>query len=180
MTSGSDATGGTVSEEAGAPENAGIAFAKLLEEQLVEERARKTSLEARGAAIITTSGALVTLLFGLAALVTGQDGFELGDQPRNLLGLGVLAFFAAALAGLAVNFPWRYTEVTAKGFSDLLPHWDAAPQKGLRAAFEARRKVYARAREVNGYKAIIVFLGMALEVVGVVLVATAVRSILLG
>lgn len=32
---------------------------------------------------------------------------------------------------------------------------------------------------VNGYKAVVVFIGMALEVVGVVIVALAVRSILL-
>src|SRR5204863_5652630 len=39
-----------------------------LNDQLARQDARKVSLEQRALAVITTSGALVTLLFGLAAL----------------------------------------------------------------------------------------------------------------
>ena len=43
-------------------------YADYIKEQQEAQEARKVSLEQRGLAVITTSGALVTLLFGLTAL----------------------------------------------------------------------------------------------------------------
>ena len=50
-------------------------YADFIKEQLDAQEARKVSLEQRGLAVITTSGALVTLLFGLTAL--GAAGYHL-------------------------------------------------------------------------------------------------------
>ena len=46
-------------------------YSDYIKEQLDAQEARKISLEQRGLAVITTSGVLVTLLFGLTALRSG-------------------------------------------------------------------------------------------------------------
>ena len=43
----------------------GSSYGPTIKAQLDEERVRKTSLEGRGIGIVTSSGALATLLFGL-------------------------------------------------------------------------------------------------------------------
>jgi hypothetical protein len=50
----------------------GGSYGPTIESQLDEERARKASLESRGIGIVTTSGALSTLLFGLVAFAAGN------------------------------------------------------------------------------------------------------------
>jgi hypothetical protein len=47
---------------------AGLVYGPLINAQVEDEQARKTSLEQRGLAVITTSGVLVSLLFGLGAI----------------------------------------------------------------------------------------------------------------
>jgi hypothetical protein len=48
----------------------GSSFGPTIKDQLTEERARKTSLEARGIGIVTSSGVLATLLFGPSHIYT--------------------------------------------------------------------------------------------------------------
>jgi hypothetical protein len=48
----------------------------LLETELKIEDARKTSIEGRAAGVITTSGTLVTLLFGLVAIITKLTNYQ--------------------------------------------------------------------------------------------------------
>jgi hypothetical protein len=73
---------------------AGDAYTALIIEQLAEERSRKTSLEQRGISVITSSGALVTLLFGLAALTTKPQGYQVPDGATFSF---ILALVASSL-----------------------------------------------------------------------------------
>ena len=62
------------------------AYAALIERELDAQEARKASLEQRGLAVITTAGALTSLLFGLAAFsTTGAHAFVLPASARHLL-----------------------------------------------------------------------------------------------
>jgi hypothetical protein len=160
------------------PNYAGKAFETLVAEQLTEERARKTSLEAKGAAILTTTAALVGLLFGFTTLVAGQTlkGADL-QGARDLLWYALLALLVAAGCGLAVNFPWPYREVVPAAMRDMIDHWTDDPIDGEKRAARARTRIYESARHVDGIKALVVFAGTAFEVVGVVLLAFAVRSV---
>ena len=159
---------------------AGSVYAALITEQLVEERARKASIEARGLSVITTSGALVTLLFGLGSLVSGVEGYTLPTVGRWFL-LGALgAFLLAAAAGIVANFPLRYREVSVAGLRRLTaPEWwtNAEPAAARRAA-EARLNVLERARSTNAFKVNALIAAMVIEVIAVVLVAAAVAVIL--
>ena len=74
---------------------------KLIHDQ---ERARKTSLESRGAAIITTSGALATLLTGLVTFTRGNvSAFHLAIDKNAVWALiaAAVSFGLAAVLGLA-------------------------------------------------------------------------------
>ena len=161
--------------------DAGTAYAELISEQLTEERSRKSSLEQRGGLVITTSGTLVSLLFGLAAVVTSRKGFSVPFSARVLLLLAVVAFIAAALGGLAANLPLReYLEPEPESLRELteLDSWEAEVSIGARAIALARVDVLAAAREANDLKAVAVILAFAAEVVAIGLVAAAVGIVL--
>lgn len=161
-------------------EIAGVAYAELIGEQLDQERARKASIEARGLSVITTSGALVTLLFALGSLISGVEGYKLPETGRWLL-LGALAgFLLAAIAAIVANFPLRYREVSVPGLRRLTqPEWWTKPvAPASRRAAEARLNVLQRARATNAFKVKALVLAMIIEVLAVVLVAAAVAVML--
>jgi hypothetical protein len=80
-------------------ETGGSVYTEYIKEQLEAQQKRKESLEARGQQLITVAGALVTLLFGLAALATqAHQTYTLPSEARGYL-YGALAMFVlAALA----------------------------------------------------------------------------------
>lgn len=84
-------------------------FVDLMSTQLSYERSRKDSIERRGITVITSSGAFATLVFAIAALVTKLEHTQnFTAMERDWLVTGVVAFFFAALLGLAVNVPLPY------------------------------------------------------------------------
>ena len=86
-------------------------LADVAKQQLQYERQTRSTLVQRASLVITTSGTLVTLLLGAAALVTKSQCFT---PPRQLLGevtAAVVLFILAALVALAINWPWRQTVI---------------------------------------------------------------------
>jgi hypothetical protein len=152
----------------------------LVEEQLEEERATKNSLEQRGSFVITSAGAIVTLLFGLAAVVTSRTSFNVPDSARFVLVAAVGFFFLAAMGGLLANLPWRYAEVDEDDLRRLVQpaHWDRSFEVAARRTTEARIGILSSARETNAIKAAAVSGALLAEVVAVALVATSVGIVL--
>jgi hypothetical protein len=153
------------------------AYEELLEQELEDQTARKASLEQRGLAVITTAGAVVTLLFGLGALATkAHSTFSLPADARLPLAAALAVFFLAALFALATNLPMHYETVTSEAI-------DARLRRNLEAddvASTRRRLALTRVKELrdaktkNTRKARLLFAAMCCEVVGVALVAMAV------
>lgn len=79
---------------------------------IATEESRKTSFESRGITVITTSGTLVTLLFGLVAVVTGAEKFTLPEGSHGYLVAAVGLFVAAACLGIVTNMPILYPNVS--------------------------------------------------------------------
>lgn len=99
--------------------NAGPAITHLIQDQLLQERAIKNSLESRAGGVIASAGTLVTLLFALVALVTKQEHYSLPLASRYLIGAALGAFlFAAVLAILAMR-PRIYGAVKVKSLRKL-------------------------------------------------------------
>ena len=83
-----------------------------VQDQLTEERGTKSALEARAIGVITSAGALVTLLFALAALVTKPQAYELPGAARLVLGITLIAFIASAVLAIIAARPETYQEVS--------------------------------------------------------------------
>jgi hypothetical protein len=83
--------------------------ANLVNQELTQELARKSSLEARGITIVTASGLLVTLTFGFAAAVA-KKATDIGvfTFPEKLaLGIALIFFLVSSYFGLLTNSPRR-------------------------------------------------------------------------
>jgi hypothetical protein len=165
-----------------ADELSGDIYEKFIESTLEYEKARKVSLEQRGLSIVSSSGVLITLLFGIATLVRGKSELIAPLAPRVLLAAGLVAFLIAILLGLAVNQP-------------LSKYYEPVPVQSLRRAVEssnwkldaieaARRVSERRVEEIdtwrdgNGRKAARLYVAGISQAVGVVFVAGAVLIII--
>jgi hypothetical protein len=165
----------------GTERGAGPAIAAFLTDQLTEERSRKVSLENRAIGVITTSGALVTLLFGLAALVTSGDAFFLPVAARVALMLALVPFILAAVLAVVIASPAVYREATVESMRKL-----AAPDVWLAPAAEAGPKIaditvriIDGARHANGRKATLLRWAAWAEVLGTGTVGAAVFVVLI-
>lgn len=167
--------------QSGSTEVAGKSYEQLIREQLDEERARKSSLEQRAVFVITSSGALATLLFGLAAAVTAATGFVLPPGAKWLLVVAVPLFLVSAVLGILVNAPREYDEIATDELARVVDpqYWEAAGSIGARRAAEARITVLRSARKLNYSKAKQVYYALIIEVIAVAAVAAAVAIILL-
>ena len=161
------------------PSSGGSVYAELIADLVAREDVRKESIEQRGVAVITTSGALSTLLLGLAAVNAHAKNWHLPASADNLLIAAVCLFFTAALLAISTNLPLRYAEIKAVGL------WKQTGKRfGDDVAVAQRRvslvrlKVATQARRVNRVKAWLLFSAMLAEGLAVVCVAAAVVNIL--
>jgi hypothetical protein len=81
----------------------GQAFVEFIQRELEAERDRRKTLDARGAAVVTTAVSLSTLLAAVAAFITGRPGFRLPRDAVWPLTGTLIAFSAAAFCGIAVT-----------------------------------------------------------------------------
>jgi len=85
----------------------------FIKDALTAQDQRKASFEQRGLAVITTSGALATLLLALAALsTTKQTTLVLPGSAKPWLIAALILFFVSAVAALGTNVPLRYQTAT--------------------------------------------------------------------
>jgi hypothetical protein len=151
----------------------------LVREQLTEERARKTSLEQRGVAVITSSGTLVTLLFGLTALATKAQNYTLPAQAGLFLSAAAALFVAAAVAGIATNWAFYYIEVEPDGLRGLQDeNWAGDEGEAAKVVANAWTDIIEDARINNATKGRLLRTAMILEVIGLVGVMISVLVVL--
>ena len=158
----------------------GASFGPTIKDQLKEERARKTSLEARGIGIITSSGVLATLLFGLVTFTRGQVAqahLSITEPAKWALILGVVLFGVAALAGLWANLPMNYQEASSQELSNRVKpqNWfNTQPIEAARLDAKLLVETIKLARTVNEGKAWAVLTGIVAEGLAAGAVAVAV------
>jgi hypothetical protein len=80
----------------------------LLKDELAAQDARKASFEQRGLAVVTTAGALASLVFGLAAFASTGKTHPLPQDTRELLVLALAVFVAAGVLAILTNLPIVY------------------------------------------------------------------------
>ena len=153
---------------------------KLIEDQLAEERSTKSSLESRAIGVITSSGALATLLFALAALVSKPTGYRLPDLARYVLLATLVAFMAAAVLAILAARPGTYHEVDVDSLKlAAAPEAMAAPaEDGGPKIAAVLVEIIATARQRNAEKARSLKAAVGLEAAAAVLLAIAVGVVL--
>lgn len=156
----------------------GADYSAYVEDLLATQEARKSSLEQRGLAVITTSATLATLLFGLVTLLTKANGDELPQSAHPWIVWALVAFVLAALSGVVTNWPRHYHEAKFEDPKTLLDRWNDPAAAARRRITTTRLKVFKRAQEVNGQKARWLLGGMAAEVAAIVLLAVAIVELL--
>jgi hypothetical protein len=162
------------------PDNGRTLYAEFIKEQLDSQEERKDSLEKRGLAVITTSGALVTLLFGLTALsVKRAATFDLPNTSAVFLVVALGFFVAAALCALVTNLPRSYEAVTVDALRSAVSNrWEDSETTASKMIAQTRLTMLASAKEVNGQKGIALTASVVLEIIAVALVGVAMVFVL--
>jgi hypothetical protein len=160
--------------------NAGTSYSQLITDQLSEERSRKSTLEARGITVITTSGGLATLIFALTAGVTARTGFKFPGSVRVPLMVTLIAFVGAAICGLITNVPMRFKEPTSRALAALVDvrYWSASGDIGQLRVAEAQVKILTASRAANRLKVNLLLTAMVFELVAIVSLSLAVADII--
>ena len=155
-------------------------YADYIKGEVEAQEARKSSLEQRGLAVITTSGALVTLLFGLTALTVKREAtFDIPTTAAVFLAAALVFFVVAALLALIRNLPRSYAGVTVNALGDAVKNrWDVNEATASRMVALTRLKVLASAKYVNNQKGLALIWAMVAEILAVALVGVAMGFVL--
>ena len=168
------------------PDVNGSSYGPTIRAQLDEERARKASLESRGVGIVTSSGALTTLLFGLVAFSRGsasQFHLPLSNASKWALIVSGAFFAVAALLGVISNAPMPYEEALIPPLRKRIDPVEWKAQDPIEAARRDARlnvDILESARKWNGIKASCILVGIAAEAGAGIAVAVAVIAELSG
>jgi hypothetical protein len=156
-------------------------YTDYCKDQIDEQEARKESIEKRGLAVVTTSGTIVSLLFGLVAVLTGADKYELPSGAEPWLGGALGAFAVALLAGIVTNVPLLYLGVEPKELRHAIDSfWNDSSDTAEKRVAATHVKILARAKALNAAKGWILVGAYCAQLVAVVCLALAVRVILVS
>lgn len=145
-------------------EKRGETYSAFIKEQLDAEYDRRASLDARGIAVITTSGVLATLVFGAAAFALGRD-YVPSILGRGLVVAGLILFcgatlfalIASALRGYDVAKRARLDEMTSNS------HWMDSEEEARRSTAASNTATIKSLREGNDQKATRLVIALVLQ-----------------
>jgi Na+/melibiose symporter-like transporter len=135
-------------------------------------------LEDRGIQVVTTSGALGTLLFGIATFSQGANRLDVLDQ--SYLVAALILFVIAAVLGLLTNLPQGQIAVSGKELRKWVANgmWDNYdPQKASLEIAKQKVEMIIDARPTIRSKGLFLLVAIAFEVLAVVCVAAAVSDV---
>jgi hypothetical protein len=156
-------------------------YADFVQEQLAAEETRKTSLEQRGLAVITSSGVLAALGFGALALAKRGEAVPLPGPSPVLLVAGAVALLVAAVLALSTNAPLRHRAINPSAMKRTLrEHASDEETKALIRVASTRIGLLGPVRHGNDMKAAICLAAMAAEVLGVALLGITICLVIFG
>jgi hypothetical protein len=151
-------------------------YSDYIAEQVAREEERKTSLESRGVGVVTTSGALATLLLGFTTLAkkAGQH-LLLPTEARGLVHLAMAFFAAAVLLAILTNVPVLLKWADPKDLRKLLADsWDDSVSVAESEVADNRLELLESLSYWNDRKGWLLLGAMTCEGIGVAFVAAAV------
>jgi hypothetical protein len=152
-------------------------YGEFVQRELDDQRTAKASLEQRGMAVITSSGVVLTLLFGLAAVAESNSRFNIADAARPWLYASGGFFGGAAILALVTSVPLRYKAPKPEALVRQVREAWTEPEATQRVAL-TRVGMIASYRRRNGFKAWVLMFAMAAQVVAILLLAVAIKLVI--
>ncbi|MGW6932930.1 hypothetical protein ACWGE0_22935 [Lentzea sp. NPDC054927] len=158
----------------------GKTYLGFVEAELKAERERRTAFEARGQALVTSSGALVTLLVGLAAIVKTAATPQLTPWVLGPVGTALLLFATAGGCGVIAGWNRHYA-VAATGTlrTMLAAHWIDNEVDARNHTGSLLVSTLATLRSANNFKARWVTIGLIVQVSALIALAVAVLAMII-
>jgi hypothetical protein len=158
------------------PTGSGL-YAEYLAELITREDERKASLESRGVAVVTTSGALATLQLALVAATKKAGTFSLPTSAHGWVSRALVFFTVAAVFALLTSLPGWYQRATVDDMEGLLKtSWNATAAHAEKEIYENRIAVLRSLRFWNGCKGYALLVAVIAEFGAVLCIALAVRE----
>lgn len=160
-------------------DSAGEVFADFVKDQLEQEDKRRASLETRGVGVITVSGTLVTLLFGISAVVTKNAAFTAPAEVRQRLSWALLAFAVSSVIAIGTTMPLATQIVDATRLGPEIQHrWGSTLDAAQKKITGTRVADLTSAQRVNTIKSLLLMTAVSAQVVAVLLLAWSVSGLL--
>lgn len=145
--------------------------------ELRQARDRAASLEQRAMAVVTTSGVLVSLIFGFGTLVKGKQITSMSEAPRILLVLALISFVIAAIIALFTIMPRNYPAESE--WKNVLGSWIASPGETWESITNLHLQEISHWLGTNASKAKILLAAIIAECIGISLLAVSMLVVIL-
>ncbi|XVU20741.1 hypothetical protein ACQPZJ_26085 [Actinoplanes sp. CA-054009] len=158
-------------------EGAGPVLTQLLTSDLAAERSRRSALDQRGIAIVTSSGTLTALLAGLATFVAIDKNRPTPSGVALIaFACAVLGFILAAYFGLLTNRSRAYEVLDEYADMDVLRSqevWSKSADVAYLVVFDVNVRTLRTLRAGNDQKSRFVNRGLVTQLTALVLLAIA-------
>lgn len=163
-------------------EAAGPVVADLIQTLLNEERAIGAALQSRALAVISTSGAIVTLLFGAAAVATrGRPAAQVPHRISFALTASMVSLVIATVVGLISNTAFRKTRnLKLDDLRSIFPvdDWNGPAGEAKCIIASAQLDACTSAHSINIIRSNMLIWGVLAEIIGIGFAAWAVIELL--
>lgn len=169
------------SGDATEPKGSGVEYSVFLKDLVDSEEKRSTQMETRAIAVITTSGALVTLLLGLSTLVTRVQAATLPTFALWAAALAGVGFVASALCAALANSPWKEWGLKPACLrAELWERFGDNSDDPTVKVMSTRLRIWESAHHATQRKAKLVFAAVALQGVAILTLTAVAISILIS
>jgi hypothetical protein len=139
---------------------------------------RRKALEGRGAALLTASATMLTLIFGLTVFVTGKDPVFKNDWALGFLCTALVAFvFAAVFAIFVQARGFDFLAVNERSLLRITAEnsfWDQSSDFAVRADVAQKVQMICSLRKGNNRMATLVNVSLWLELTAIGLLSISV------
>jgi hypothetical protein len=132
----------------------GITFAAFVKDELEAEQKRREAHDQRGFEVVKTTGTLVTLVLGFAAVVLGTD-YRPESRPAVIfLSLGLLLLVVSTGCALMATRLLRYAVTGKEGLDGILNNrWDSTETTARSTVAKVTTETIIKLRAGNDKKA---------------------------
>jgi hypothetical protein len=156
-------------------------YAEFVTKQLTTEESAAAAFTSRAGATITTSGALVTVLLALGAIVPKGTRIDVHRSTVVLALCGLLFYLVSALMSIAVLTPSLRRSVDVDGMAaEFRSHWADPESRAARKTMATEMELLRQLQVVNDRKGSWLFVAVVAQAAATASIAVAVATVVLG